>query len=485
MHRLTGLDAAFLYLETPKTPMNVASVSIYDPATPTGQLDFLTFRNHVAARIHLVRTYRERLAMVPLNLDAPSWVEDPDFDLDLHLHHTALPKPGGWAEVRDLMARFVSRPLDRSRPLWEMTFVEGLDTIPGVPPGSVAILGKAHHAAIDGMSGADMLSALLDPTPEPRPVPAAPPWRPESTPGDLEMLTRTYFELLRQPFKALDIIPGAIRTALQLPAVPQVLGAETPPLPFTAPRTRLNRPVSARRTWDGILIPLPRIKAVKDLAPGTTVNDVILTICAGALRRYLQETGDLPKKPLIAMAPISTREMSARGTMGNQVSAMLIDLATDEADPLRRFAHIHAGATQSKAYQKAVDARSLTNAPDFVPFGLANLASRLYTGMEVAGQHAPVYNCVITNVPGPQQPLYMSGARLLANLGAGPIYDGLGLIITIFSYAGTVAISATSDHEIMPNIDAFMRHIEDSLAELETALRAKPAGAGPAPAPST
>jgi hypothetical protein len=180
------------------------------------------------------------------------------------------------------------------------------------------------------------------------------------------------------------------------------------------------------------------------------------------------------------MAPVSTREAGERGAMGNQVSAMLIDLATNEPDPLKRFQAIHATATQSKAYQRAVDAKTLTGAADFIPFGLANVASRLYTGMEVAGQHAPVYNCVITNVPGPQQPLYMSGARLLANLGAGPLYDGLGLIITIFSYAGAVAISATADHEMMPDISAFMRYIEQALDELETALRAQTGSAAQA-----
>jgi WS/DGAT/MGAT family acyltransferase len=370
------------------------------------------------------------------------------------------------------MARFVSQPLDRNRPLWEMTFVEGLNTVPGVPKGAVAVMGKVHHAAIDGMSGADMLSALLDPTPEPRQVPEPAPWQPERAPAELEMLGRTYFEFLRQPFRAMEMIPAVVRSALQLPAVASVVGTDAA-LPFTAPRTRFNKSVTAHRVWDGTLIPLKRLKAIKDVAPGTTVNDAILAICAGGLRRYLQEKGELPEKSLITMAPVSTRDSSERGAMGNQVSAMLIELATNEADPLKRLERIHAGTTKSKAYQKAVDAKTLVNAADFVPFGLAGLASRLYTGMEVAGQHAPVYNCVITNVPGPQQPLYMNGAKLLASIGSGPIYDGMGLIITIFSYAGSVAISATSDHAIIPDIDKLKTYIEESLTELETALKAK------------
>ena len=222
--------------------------------------------------------------------------------------------------------------------------------------------------------------------------------------------------------------------------------------------------------WGGTLLALDRIKGIKAAVPGVTVNDVVLTLCAGALRRYLKGTGDLPSKPLVAMAPISIRKEDERGAMGNQVSAMLVRLATNETDPIRRLHLIHDDAARSKGYHQAIGARTLTDYTHFIPFSVAGLAARLYTRMQVARMHSPPFNVVITNVPGPAFPLYLGGARLVAHLGAGPIFDGMGLFLAIFSYAGQVAITATSCREIMPDVDVFVRDLEDSLEELEAAL---------------
>ena len=216
---------------------------------------------------------------------------------------------------------------------------------------------------------------------------------------------------------------------------------------------------------------LGRLKAIKDALPGTTVNDVVLAVCAGALRRYLLKRDSLPSKPLVAMAPISIRREDERGTMGNQVSAMLVRLHTDEPDPAQRLRLIHEGATRGKEYHHAIGARTLTDYAHFIPFSLAGLAARLYTRMRAARMHDPAFNVVITNVPGPPVPLYLGESRLLANLGAGPIFDGMGLFLAAFSYAGRVAISATSCREILPDIDAFVRDLEHSIGELEAALR--------------
>ena len=381
-----------------------------------------------------------------------------------------LPAPGGWRELREVMAQVVSRPLDRSRPLWEMTYIEGLDTIAGVPPGSIALIGKVHHAAIDGLSGGTMLGVVLDPTPDPGPAPAPLPWQPPRAPGGLDVLAHASVDFLRWPHKAVDLLSATVRSAVKIPFVPHIAGAESPPWLYSAPHTSLNVPVSARRVWDCVAIPLGRAKAVKDRVPGITINDVVLAISAGALRRYLLEKHDLPKKSLSAMVPISTREAGARAAMGNRVSAILVNLATDEPDPVRRLQRIHAGASQSKAYHQAIDAPALVDSWQLIPFSLASVAARLYTGARVTGRINPIFNCVITNVPGPQTPVYLCGARMVANMGMTPIYDGVGLLITIFSYAGTLTISATSCPEIMPDVDRYVQYVEEALAELEDAL---------------
>lgn len=447
--------------------MHVAALNIFETGTAGTQLDFPTLRAHVAARLHLVRTYRERLVMVPLNLGHPYWIEDPDFDLDHHLQHMYLPAPGGWAELRAVMADVISRPLDHARPLWEMVFIEGLETVPDVPPGSVALIGKVHHAASDGLAGGTMLGVMLDTTPLRGPMADPPPWQPRPAPGDLAVLTRTSRDALRIPREVVDLLSAAVRSAVKLPFVPRAAGVRSLPWLYAGPRTSLNVPVSARRTWDCCTIALDRIKAVKDQVPGITVNDVILAISAGALRRYLLAKDDLPKKPLIAMVPISTRTPDAKAAMGNQVSAILVKLATDEANPLRRLRRIQVGAQQSKAYHYAVDAQGLVDSTQLIPFALASAAAQLYTGSRITRRINPIFNCVITNVPGSQAPLYLHGARMLSTMGMTPIYDGVGLLITVFSYAGSVTITATSCPEIMPDTDVFVGFVEEALVELE------------------
>ncbi len=450
--------------------MHVAGLSIFDRTGNGAGLDFPAFRAHLAARLHLVRTYRERLVMVPLGLGKPYWIDDPDFDLDLHLHHVKLPNPGAWRDLCDLFAAVVSSPLNRARPLWEMTFVEGVEAVDGVPPGSCALIAKVHHAAIDGLSGGAMLGVLLDPTPDfpDAHLPAA--WTSAHAPGSVRVLARSGLDFLRWPLKAFDLLSATVRSAVKIPFVPHVEGADVHPWLYTSPHTRLNVPVSADRVWDCISLPLARVKTVKDLVPGSTVNDVLLALSAGALRRYLGEKDDLPQKPLIAMMPISTRPETARTAMGNQVSAILVELATDEADPLLRLQRIHAGVLQNKAVHQAIEAQALIDSSQLIPFTLASIAARLYTNSQITGVINPIFNCVITNIPGPQHPVYLRGARMIANMGMTPIYDGVGLLITIFSYDGVLTISATSCREIMPDVELFIAYLEMSLTELEAEL---------------
>lgn len=471
MQQLTGLDSAFLYLETPNAPMQIGGLSIIEAETPNGPFELGMLRDLLADRLHTSRTFTQRLVEVPLKLGNPYWTEDEDFDLDRHLQRTQLPEPGGWKELSALMAWEFSQPMDRGKPLWELLLVEGLDTVEGVPPGSLGLISKIHHAAIDGVSGSEIMSAIYDPTPEPRALPAPPPKEREVLPSKTGLLKQSGRHLLQVP-KALTATVGeTVKGVVKSGAAWGLKRVKPPPLPFTAPRSRLNVPVSHERTWSAAILSLERIKGIRaatDVA--ATINDVVLTVCAGALRRYLLEKDDLPEKPLVAMVPISVRTEDERGTMGNQVSAMLVSLATDTDDPLERLRLVHEGATSSKIHHQAIGARTLSDYSRFIPFGLAGAGARLYTRAHLAEKHRPIFNLVITNVPGPQIPLYVAGAKLLAHIGAAPLFDGMGLILPIFSYNGQLAVGATSCREVMPDADVFTGYLKDALDELETAV---------------
>ena len=466
LHEMTGLDAAFLYLETPNAPMHVGGLSILE-----GTLTYDVFRKLLLDRMHLVNVLTRRLVPMPLGLDKPMWIDDPNFNIDWHLHHTALPRPGDWRQLRKLCSRIFSQPLDRSRPLWEMVFVEGLDAIPQVPPGSVAIVNKIHHACIDGMSGSDIVGMLFDLSREPREIPPAPPRTVTAMPSDLELLGYTAMNIARRPSK-LPALIGDIATAIGRATALAKASPETPPtLPFQAPPTPLNRPISGQRVFNVALLELHRVKRLKQLM-GCTVNDVVLAICSGALRSYLEAKDALPAQPLVTMVPVSTRSQADKNTMGNQVSAMFLQLATHIADPIERLQQIHRNAAVGKTYQGAVRAKRLIEATEFVPFGLAGQAARAYSRSQLSDYHRPIFNCVITNVPAPQVPLYLAGSQLLAQMGSAPILDGMALMIAVTSYNGVLAITATSSPVVMPDLDVFTRMIRQSANELEAAVNA-------------
>lgn len=466
LDELSGLDAAFLYLETPNSPMHIGGLSVLE-----GSLSFTDFRQLLLSRIHLVKSLRQRLVTVPLSLDRPYWVEDPDFNIDYHLHHTRLPEPGGWRQLRKLTSRIIAQHLNRNRPLWEMVFVEGLNSIPQVPPGSVAIISKIHHAAIDGMAGADILGLLFDLTEEPRHYPKPEPKPADPLPDEAELIMRSAINFVKRPLKLPNILLETAKATLKTGALSRASRTELPTLPFSAPHTVFDDPISADRIWNTALLSLDRIKRLKKIME-CTVNDVMLTICAGAIRRYLLEKDALPPKPIVAMVPVSVRLPSNQEKSGNRLSSMFIQLATDVENPIARLQKIQKNAKRGKAYQGAIDAKTLVEYSEFVPFGVAGQAAKLYTRAQLSKRHRPVFNCVITNVPGPQIPLYLAGKRLLAQMGSAPIVDGMGLMIPIFSYNGIVSVSPTSAPNIMPDLDKFTRYIWESANELEAAVLA-------------
>ncbi|MEM9532169.1 MAG: wax ester/triacylglycerol synthase family O-acyltransferase [Pseudomonadota bacterium] len=468
MRPLSGLDAAFLYLENARSPMHIGSVWLLDAADAPPDYGYEVFREHIRNRLPLAPLMRERLLEIPFNLTHAQWLRDPDFELDFHLPHVALPRPGGLEEIRDLATQYFSRPLNRSRPLWELTFVEGVDGVPGLAPGSWALISRVHHAAIDGGSGAELMGTLLDPTRVPREVPTDDGWEPEEPPSMAKLALGAAARLGIKTRSVGGFVKGAAAGAARLYGAARVARLKPPTLPFSAPSTIFNAPISAQRTFWAVDLDLERIKALKNASPGVTVNDVVLAVCAGGLRAYLEEKDALPDKPLVAMAPISVRTRDQKGSMGNQVSAMLVGLETDVADPRRRLKRIHGNTTRSKTYAGAVPANRLI---EMIPTATAALAARLYSRTAAGDGRRPFFNLVITNVPGPQQPLYLAGARVVATYGTAPLIDGLGLILVIFSYAGRLSIGITSCTSVVPDPERLGAQIAQSLDELEAALQ--------------
>lgn len=468
MEQLSALDASFVYLESERTPMHIGGVYLIDAADTGEGFGFERLRQHVAGRLQLARTFRQRLIEVPLALGHPFWVEDPDFELARHMPRYRLPAPGGKRELMALAAHLFETPLDRSRPLWELAFVEGLDNYPGMSAGSFAVVGRVHHAAVDGMSGVEIMGALLDPAPDTQRNLPPDPWKPERLPGGLELAARSYGKLGAKSVGLARGLGAMARDAGKMlgatASEPGALLDAPPTLPLQAPRTPVNRQVTRRRGFGGVGFDLERLKAVRRHVEGATLNDVVLAICAGALRRWLEDEDALPRKPLVAMVPISVRSSDDSGSLGNQVSAMLVDLATDLDEPHLRLASIQRATRTAKVSGRALPANRLM---ELVPSETAALATRLYTRLEIAERHRPFFNLVITNVPGPQMPIFLAGARIHRYVGTAPVFDGMGMILAIFSLDGRLSIGITACAKIMPDVARFEDLLEDSLRELE------------------
>jgi WS/DGAT/MGAT family acyltransferase len=480
MRQLTSLDSQFLALETPRQSGHVASVAILDPSTtPTGDLTLADIQALITDRLPLLPPLRWRLQEVPLGLDYPYWVDDIDFDLDFHVRELGLPTPGSDEQLAEQVARIVSRPLDRSKPLWELYVISGLRS------GHIAVLTKIHHAVIDGMSGAEILGLLLDLTPEIREVEPPATWGDnELAPGPLGMLARGVLGAARYPLRALRALPSALPNLeeTQFSAVPGAAelgrivnraqraidrGDQRVELHdrLLAPKTLFSGRVSAHRRFTFGQLSLDDVKAVKN-AHGVTVNDVIVSICAGAVRRWLIAHDDLPADPLVAQIPVSVRTEEQIGTFGNRIMLMAAALFTDEADPVARLRRTHAALGDMKQRHRALPASLLTDANHFVPPALFSRAARLTFGLATSRPGRPVWNLVISNVPGPQFPLYLAGAQLVANYPVSVITDGMGLNITVMSYCGHLDVGIVADREQMPDVALLMGWLREELAAL-------------------
>src|SRR3954447_7521906 len=475
MRQLTSLDAQFLALESPRQTGHVGGLAMVDPSTRVDRtLDCAAVRDLLRERLPLLPPFRWRLAEVPLGLDYPYWVDDEDFDLDYHVREIALPKPGSDRQLADQVARIMSRPLDRARPLWELYLIHNLES------GNSAVLTKIHHALIDGLSGAEIMGLLLDLAPEGRELPdpgaggegdgAA------GSPSTLGMLARGLLGVPRYPVRALRSLPSAVPNIEETPfrvlpgagTVGRVTSALTGggrrDLP-RSPRTRFSGRISPHRRFAFGKIPLDEVKAVKN-AHGVTVNDVIVTICAGAVRRWLEEHDDLPDEPLVAQIPVSVRTSDQVGTFGNRIMLMAAPLYTNEADPTTRLRLHHEALSDMKERHKALPAELLQDANHFVPPAVFSRAARA-TFRLATSVGRPNWNLVISNVPGPQLPLYLAGAKLVANYPFSVITDGMGLNITVMSYNGDCDFGIVADRDQMPDVLCLMDWLRDELDALK------------------
>lgn len=469
--QLTGLDASFLYAESPRTPMHIGACAIYDPSSaPGGFVRFKDILKFVDDRAHRATTFRRKLKTVPLGVDHPYWIDDPEFDIEFHIRHIALPQPGDWRQLCIQVARLHARPVDLAKPLWEFTVIEGLDNIPNVPKGCYAIVSKVHHCAIDGASGVDITEAIHGIEPASEVSEGVAPFKPGRQPGNLELLARTQWNMATRPFYALDVArrmaPGALKFAAGITRGDIKLLGTRPP------RTRFNGIVSAHRVVEGISFDLAQVKEIRQRIPGVTVNDVMLAVVGGGLRRYLKSKNELPGDSLIAMAPVSVRATGEKNSLGNQVSALALPLGTHIEDPLARLHFTHENAKNQKAMSNAIGARQLAEASKLAPAMISGVAARLYSRLGLANRISPMFNTVVTNVPGPQVPLYMAGARMVASYGLGPVMDSMGLFQAVTSYCGVISISVTACREMMPDPAFYMQCLQESFDELYAAADA-------------
>jgi diacylglycerol O-acyltransferase / wax synthase len=472
MKQLTGLDASFLALETANATGHVGGVSVLDPSSASRPLTLARLTEVLAERLPLVPVLRRKLLNVPLGLDQPYWIDDPHFDIEYHVREIALPRPGSEGQLTEQVGRLHARPLDRSRPLWEIYLITGL------AKRRAAVYTKIHHAAIDGVSGTELLTVLLDLNPEGRELPVSKPFRPAPPPGPVTLATLAAARLAWRPVETVRITNELVKMVPTLaPAVSTFVGGilglgrgdggVIPSAAGRAPATPFNKQITPHRRLALRTVDLAAVKTVKN-AFGVSVNDVVMAMCAGALRQWLSDHDALPDSPLISMIPVSVRDPQSKGAMGNKVSAMLAALPTHLADPSQRLETVHAATEIAKAQQAAIPQGLVDRISDFAVPALTARAARVVFATGLL-HRLPPFNLCISNVPGPNVPVYLCGAKLLAHYPVSVITDGQGLNITLVGYLGQLHFGLLACRELVPDIETLAGYLVD---ELELLLKA-------------
>jgi WS/DGAT/MGAT family acyltransferase len=484
MHQLSAHEASFLYSDTTHSNSNVSLLHIYDQSTaPGGKVRFKSILAHIASRLDQAPIFRQRLQRVPLELDHPYWVEDENFDLEYHVRHIALPKPGDWRQFCIQASRIHARALDLNRPLWEIYVIEGLDSFLDLPEGSFALLVKTHLAAVDVDHAGELTRLLHDTSPTP-PAPAPPPpWFPESPPGRLSMAVRGALNTLSSPVR---LAGPLVRAVGQVAPVVISLASERLRHPETAPVTRFNSVVSPHRVFDTRRFLVSEFDEIRRLVRGATLVDAVLATCGGALRRYLEAQGELPMVTLSAIAPRSRTNLDgpavAPGARPDEVSLLHVPLGTDIDDPVQRLSMIHRQSRSTDKVAKAIGAKVLSDVGEKASAGTLAMTRKLMGRAALSlGRHSPLANCTITHVPGPSVPQYLCGARMTYGSAILPIADGMGLVFALTVYDGRVVLSPTSCRELLPDPEAFTQAVRDSFQEYLALARNEPVSTAPKP----
>ncbi len=458
MQRLTGADATFLYGESRHAPMEIASCQLLDVGGRLSGDDLLRrAREYLEPRLHLAPLLRRRLVRVPFELDHPVWIEDPDFDLEYHIRGIALPSPGSLDQLGDLVGRLLSRPLDHSRPLWELYLIEGVEG------GRVAMFTKTHHAAVDGVAAFNLVAATTDLEADPPPPPPPDePWRPEPVPSDVELLAGAAVHLARQPLRAAKATRRIVRTTLDARrrhgSATAVIGT------LGAPATRFNGEVGPHRRVRFVDLPLDDVKAVKSAA-GVKLNDVVLAVVGGGLRRYLQRHDELPAAPLLAFVPVSTRP-DGGGDAANSTAMVHVPLATEVEGDGHRLARIAAESTAAKERFADLGPSPVVDLTEPLGPALANGAMRVAESLRLLQRTRLGGNVVVSNIPGPPVPLYTAGFGIERLYPMGPLTQGTGLNITLLSYVDTLCFALVADRELVPDLADLAGDLRDALQAL-------------------
>jgi diacylglycerol O-acyltransferase len=456
MSRMCGIDPMFIYAETPASPMEVAYACTFDATTAPGGYSYAGVRDLLAQRLPVLGPFRRRLVEVPFGLDRPRWEDDPDFDLDNHLHRAAVPSPGGASEFHQMAAEVMSRPLDPDQPPWEMHVIEGLQS------GEVGLIAKLHHAVIDGVSGAQLLAQLLDATPEGAAAAAERhPWHPPALPSASRLVSDALPQLLTSPLRVIRAAREVGRTTLRLAFHAADRGAEAVSIPLGAP-AQFDVPMTACRRVSFAEANLGEVLALKERL-GITLNDIVLAACSGAMRNYLAEHDQKTTPPLVAVVPVSVRADSEQSALGNRLSAMFVPLATDRADRWERLETMVAACDSAKAQERAVGYGAMASAvSEAVPPAVAGRAMRLGAQLGAVRRLRPA-NLVISNVPGPTVPLYFAGMRMEAVYPIGPVVDGVALNITVQSYRNSLFVGLNACSTVVPDVDSLASSVVDEL----------------------
>ena len=459
MKRLTGLDAAFLSAETENWPAHVACITIFDPAKAGREFDLDVLKRSLASRLDLLPPLRWRVIEAPLGLGHPHWIEDPGFDLDWHIRRMGIAKPGGKRELAAAAQDIYRHRLDRRRPLWELWVLDHL------ADGKVALVWKIHHACIDGMAGAGMQEVMFDASPDYQPPDHLEPdaWIPEAVPDPTQLLISSIPAAAAAQLRAVREI---IRVLGRIGEVVRSMGSA---MPHNVPRTRFNQPLGQRRAWGFVSLSLSDLKSVKN-AFGVKLNDVFVAAVSGGIRSYLERRGELPEHSLIASIPVNARADDSPST-GNAISGMTATLGTDLEDSVARLRAIHASTMASKEMQRAMGAQMLMSLADTPPPAMFSLAARFYGKTQLVKRLPPMFNVVISNVPGPREPLYSQGAPVEAFHSMGIVYDGAGLFIGAMSYLDQMDVGILADPDALDDPFELADGISNELAHLVVRAR--------------